>query len=241
MLTAEITIREARFVRRPQLYFVKHDKEPRKTSRPEVFRLEPHHFYDLTEAWQWFWFDALMWSRFEGMTDRTQLSESQFDELAKAFSSLTAHNRAFTNGHGTDKSGNGPGINYVTGENVDNPIAEIPAAATLICGGTVLTGEERYSYLHVETLDGSSTPPSIRECNPGSHPWYFTAATIVTTAKYLGKPKVIPFPQLQDGAYTVYVPIASKRNKSPMRYRLSALTRLSAASEIPNPYWPPRT
>lgn len=198
------------------------------TNRPMVLRLEEIHFYELTEAWQWFWFDALMFSKYR-MTDRRKLTCAQFDYISSAFCGVTHPARAFTNGHFS-------GTNYVTGEY--NPEGDC-SAATIVCGGNVFSGRKVYYtktlsllsrvlpamravpegwYLEVETLDASQPPPSIADCNPLSHPWFFFEATVATNKSLPdGTLRVEPFPQLDyDPNAPVYIPVASKANRWPM-------------------------
>ena len=199
------------------LYFVNHDEEPRKDSRPEVNRLGNYHYWKFNAAWQRYCFGLLAWSKH---------AEGTPEYFIQAFNSLYAGNRAFTNFKGVDEY-----ANFITEERLDE---ELPEVATLVCGGSVLTGYEDGDNLVVETMNSEAFPPDIYDdANPQTKPWLFTCATIVTTTLVDGKPKVIPFPQL-DGA-DVWVPIVSNHNRGAMTYPLSALTKVTS---VPRPYYP---
>jgi len=196
------------------LYRVRHWYEYGRTfesNRPEVNRLEPFHFWSLTSSWQLFIRDVLAWSKF-GVYEWMQLTTEQQAYIKNAFRGVMANDRAFTNGGFL-------GVDYVNMEEGDGSQNE---AATIVCGGTCLSGEKVYLdsypglingwYLQVHTLLASLPAPSIYDINPKLTPWYFTKATIATkTALPSGGLKVTNFPQLDYAP--VYMPIVSHPGK----------------------------
>lgn len=193
-----------------QLYQVKHDYELPLGIRdcapcPEVFRLEPHTGVLLTEELQYFWYNLLVKMNNGYMSN---------DSLKSAWRNLTASNRAFTNGRGTDTC-----RDFISNTNYGQVL---PMFYPLVCGGNILTGDEvivnNISWLRVNTIDTTDLVGISRE----ETPWLIQFGTIVQFDK------VIRFPQL-DGK-EVPVPVLGKQ---PIYFPMWKLKKLPLGSPIP--------
>lgn len=143
----------------PEIWIANHDNPPRKGAPcPEVYRLEPHHYSEMTEAWQHFMFDIN-----PGM-------------LPNNFAGLYNNSTAFTNENGFTDNPATSRADYINMETLDRPN---PRIATLICGGAALSGMVEGTDLIVNTLNGNQPPPNIKRINPQTTPWFFFRAVII--------------------------------------------------------------
>lgn len=206
------------------LYQVKHDYQlPKGVWRqfPEVFRLEPHHYTDLTEAWQLFCFDLLIQSAGDIMTEM---------DIRRKFRAVYKYDLAMTNDNGFE-NGDDPRADFINRVDLKQ---ELPKIATLVMGGTVLSGVIDGTDLIVDTLDGNRPPPS--GITRKTHPWLIQCGTNATLIKMEdGTFKVNKFTQL-NGADVLYPIIA----RITVRFPLSGLVELPIGAEAPSPYNPPR-
>lgn len=182
-------------------------------SYPEVVPLAFRDYINLTEAWQWFWFDQLMLSKY-GHTNLSSLPQAEQDDMKRAWRDLTRGWTAFTNGRGTEAN-----HDYISGTNV---AAGLPGLSQLTCGGNVLelfdtTPVTAYGSLmyKVKVLDGSKPPPDPHQVNFRTAPAILNRATSVTPNGFDGgfSPKHGPW-RVEDfpfmGGTPMYFPVASK-------------------------------
>lgn len=195
----------------PVRYFVKRDWERSdftgtitRRGMPMVFRMGEYddprngHYTRLTEEWQFFWFDLC--ANIVYMRYHQELNRDEFLYLAKRVTALGSGDRAFTNFHGLDQY-----RNYLTGE---NPMAELPAIYTLVCGGASINGEVAGDMLRVEHFDGTQSPPDVSGIDPYTDPRVFFATTVSQAID--GSFRAYHFPQL--GGLDVPVPIIASRD-----------------------------
>jgi len=201
---------------------------------PCVFRCgelndnEIGHYVDLTEAWQWFWFELCCKTSF-GCYSRN-LSRRKRTWLANRWEAVGGNWTAFTNGHGIDLF-----QNFILGERLDR---EPPAIYTLVCGGATLTGEvvrngKGVDMLKVDHFDGGKPPPPVESIDLYADPRIFFANIITTKPvkdadkKDIGY-RVVRFPQFR--GKDVPVPLIAN---SDIYYPLSDLEEISTGVKAP--------
>ena len=187
------------------------DKLQNDVGYPEIVPLLFRDYVDLTEAWQWFWFDQLMLSMF-GHTDLNLLAQVEQDFIKNAWRGLTKGYTAFCNGKGTNDA-----HDYINNNTLDG----FPGLSQLSCGGNVVELLDanlvtRYGqyYYKVKVLDGTKPPPLSKDVNHATAPQVVNVATNSTPFGFDGNPatsgpwKVDHFHYLN--GKPVYFPVASK-------------------------------
>jgi hypothetical protein len=140
-------VRAANPVEFPRLVRVFHElelPEARRITppgRPEVRPLFPNHFVPFDQRWQMKSYEM----------NRPWLTPSKWTTVY-GWQLWITNNNGFGNG-------DDPRANFVTGENVNEPLPKVEA---LTCGGNLLhvLGETERDYL-IETLDYRNPPPAI--------------------------------------------------------------------------------
>lgn len=238
--------------------FINHDDlandDKLRIGMPEVMPLYWVEYYELTSAWQWFWFRQLVHS-FTNYKhwDENKLTAGELSFLKLEWKSLTHGAKAFTNNAGTDVF-----RDYIRNVNLgeDNP----KQGAITTCGNVVkIIGNPTNKGTPIETLDGSKSPPPIEKVNRLTAPWLIFCATNVAANKEDGygnwKPiivinngiprhKVDPFPNL--APKDTLVPLVSNGNKVDLKYTINGVNLcrnyirtsrlISVSGEVPTPY-----
>lgn len=210
-----------------QLYQVKHDYElgdDLRDNLPEVFRLNPQHYVEMTGDVQEFMFWLL--------SNEMDKVGATLEQKKAAWRYLYDGARAFTNGRGVEKF-----RDYITPANSS---AANPGLSTLICGGNVLTGEQVMAKwdnviepcLQVDTL--ADYPPLIYDLDRDHHPYWISYATI-STLKGLpnGTHQVTRFSAPKMMGANAPVPIMASR---PVVIPLWMLKPINIGSPVPSPY-----
>lgn len=209
-----------------QFYQVKHDYEmPDGVWRvdPEVFRLNPQHYVEMTERIQLFMFGLL--------ADEMKKVGATHAQMRAAWAYLYDGARAFTNGKGVEAC-----KDYINARNLSEAYST-PALSTLVCGGNILAGKEvmaKYDTfvepcIEVETIDPNNLPATISRA---THPWLISYATIATFNKLPDGYKVTRFSTPKMLGSNAPVPIMSD---GPVYYPLRLLKRVTS-DKIPTPY-----
>jgi len=179
---------------------------PKIEGLPETIKAVFPVFVDMTKPWQNYWVDLFSLSRFNKLYK--DLDNSQREIINRAFRSVTAGYRAFTNRRGWDDGY----ADYINGENINSPPMQ---QETINTGGNIVEllsdrvrigGKDAYK---VVTLNAKSLPPDPLEANHIKTPWLVFKATISRRENYDGRKwlvenKIIPFDQLQ--GYDVPIP-----------------------------------
>jgi hypothetical protein len=202
---------------------------------PMVFRCgeldnpQNHYFSALTSAWQFFSFN-LFSLVFYGMTWE-KLADVEYNWLAQKWASTFADATAFANNHGVDIY-----RNFITRKAIDqNKDKDLPAIATIICGGASLQGEvvldsKGKKMLKVRHFDANQLPPSIDTINIETDPRIFFATTVTGS-----EPPDVGcnrFPQLRPK--DTPIPLIAM---SDIYYPINDL-RFVVGNTKPKPYWP---
>jgi hypothetical protein len=138
----------------------------KKVGLPETEKLGDAIFEQMSEAWQWFWYNWL-----DTYTHPTITST----DLKRRWKDLTDGAKAFTNKHGSDQY-----ADYINGANLEKaPMAQenVTTAGNIV----VLTGNHRSMggkpFWGVWCLDRLSPPPNLDENHP-ARDCFIHAATV---------------------------------------------------------------
>lgn len=196
---------------------------------PETEKCYIAQWEEMTEPWQWFWFDLLKRACPSTWTDA---------QVKSAWANLTHGARAFTNKHGWN-DGYQDYINHV------NPGVEgMKQENVTTCGNVVLAAGEPITkggklVLPIVTLDRLKPPPAIEDV--ADKPWLIHTATICRPEHVDITPipdapngtfSVIQFPQA--GGNDVPVPLVTTGGLNYIVMR--RLRKLADGEPIPSPY-----